>query len=99
MNIHQKILTMIGVTGTNGKTSVSGIIHAYALRHRVKNRLLSGTIGFDLNGMLYESANTTSDALTTQANDLPCENEGCRTMIMEVSSHGLSIRAISRCGL
>ncbi len=85
-----KDLTMIGVTGTNGKTSVSGIIHHMLIGMGEKSAL-TGTIGFNLNGVLYESANTTSDALSTQQMIFRAKMEGCRAMIMEVSSHGLAL--------
>jgi UDP-N-acetylmuramoyl-L-alanyl-D-glutamate-L-lysine ligase len=83
-----KKMTMIGVTGTNGKTSVSGIIQAI-LRASGEKSAVSGTIGFDLDGTLYDTENTTGDALTTQAMIAEAANEGCKTMSMEVSSHGL----------
>jgi len=83
-----KRMTMIGVTGTNGKTSVSGIIHAI-LQEAGEKSAVSGTIGFDLDGTLYETDNTTGDALTTQAMISRAANEDCQTMTMEVSSHGL----------
>lgn len=85
-----KDLTMIGVTGTNGKTSVTGIIHNILVGLGEKSAL-SGTIGFNLNGVLYESANTTSDALNTQQMIFRAKMEGCRAMVMEVSSHGLQL--------
>ena len=81
-------MTMIGVTGTNGKTSVSGIIHAI-LQACGEKSAVSGTIGFNLDGTLYETENTTGDVLTTQAMIAQAANEDCRTMAMEVSSHGL----------
>ena len=83
-----KDLTMIGITGTNGKTSVSGIIHNMLQGLKIKSAL-TGTIGFNLNGILYDSANTTSDALSTQQMIHRAKVEECETMIMEVSSHGL----------
>lgn len=83
-------LMMIGVTGTNGKTSVTGIIHNI-LMGLGKKSALAGTIGFNLNGTLYESANTTSDALSTQQMIYRAKEEGCDAMVMEVSSHGLAL--------
>ena len=83
-------IAMIGVTGTNGKTSVTGIIHNMLIGMGEKSAL-SGTIGFNLNGVLYESANTTSDALSTQQMIFRAKMEGCRAMVMEVSSHGLAL--------
>ncbi len=81
-------ITMFGITGTNGKTSVSGILQNMLQGLKVKSAL-TGTIGFNLNGVLYDSANTTSDALSTQQMIHRAKSEGCSTMIMEVSSHGL----------
>lgn len=83
-----KDLQMIGVTGTNGKTSVAGILHSM-LMEMGKKSALTGTIGFNLNGKLYPSANTTSDVLTTQKMIARAKDEGCSHMMMEVSSHGL----------
>ncbi|WP_153731968.1 UDP-N-acetylmuramoyl-L-alanyl-D-glutamate--2,6-diaminopimelate ligase [Sporosarcina obsidiansis] len=83
-----KRMTMIGVTGTNGKTSVSNIIHDL-LRQAGERAAVSGTIGFKLNDTLYETENTTADVLTTQQMIAQAANEGCQTMTMEVSSHGL----------
>ena len=83
-----KRMTMIGVTGTNGKTSVSGIIQAILQRAGEKSAV-TGTIGFDLDGTLYGTENTTADVLTTQGMIARAAEEGCTTMTMEVSSHGL----------
>lgn len=81
-------MTMIGVTGTNGKTSVSGIIHSI-LQAANEKSAASGTIGFNLDGTLYETENTTGNALETQSIIAQAAREGCETMTMEVSSHGL----------
>jgi len=83
-----KLLHMIGITGTNGKTSVAGILHSM-LMNLGENSALSGTIGFNLNGQLHPSANTTNDALTTQQMIARARDEDCSHMTMEVSSHGL----------
>lgn len=83
-------LTMIGVTGTNGKTSVTNIIHNMSIGFGGRSAL-TGTIGFNLNGVLYETANTTSDSLNTQQMIFRAKAEGCESMVMEVSSHGLAL--------
>lgn len=87
-NYPSKRMTMIGVTGTNGKTSVSGIIYAI-LKAAGEKTAVSGTIGFELDGTLYETENTTGFALATQSIIAQAANEGCASMTMEVSSHGL----------
>lgn len=89
-----KELQMIGVTGTNGKTSVAGMLHAMLMKLGEKSAL-TGTIGFNLNGKLYPSANTTSDSLTTQKMIAHAKSEGCSHMTMEVSSHGLVLGRLS----
>ncbi|ALS78105.1 UDP-N-acetylmuramoyl-L-alanyl-D-glutamate--2,6-diaminopimelate ligase [Planococcus kocurii] len=83
-----KLLHMIGVTGTNGKTSVAGILHSMLMELGEKSAM-TGTIGFNLNGQLHPSANTTNDALTTQQMIARARDEDCSHMTMEVSSHGL----------
>ncbi|TFE00358.1 UDP-N-acetylmuramoyl-L-alanyl-D-glutamate--2,6-diaminopimelate ligase [Jeotgalibacillus salarius] len=81
-------MNVFGVTGTNGKTSVSTLIHEL-IRKLGGRSALSGTIGFDLDGDLRQSANTTSDLLTTQRMIHTAEKHGVDNMIFEVSSHGL----------
>ncbi|MGD7045355.1 UDP-N-acetylmuramoyl-L-alanyl-D-glutamate--2,6-diaminopimelate ligase [Jeotgalibacillus proteolyticus] len=81
-------LNVIGVTGTNGKTSVTNLIHQLIKRGGERSAL-SGTIGFDLDGILHESANTTSDIITTQRMMVQAMDLGIPNMIFEVSSHGL----------
>ncbi len=88
MNYPSKRMKMIGVTGTNGKTSVSNMLHS-VLRHAGEKSALTGTIGFNLDGVLFETENTTADVLTTQQMIKQAADAGCSTMTMEVSSHGL----------
>lgn len=83
-----KKMTMIGVTGTNGKTSVSGMIQSI-LQLAGEKSAASGTIGFNLDGTLYETENTTGNVLATQQMIAQAAREHCTTMTMEVSSHGL----------
>ncbi|KIL47485.1 UDP-N-acetylmuramoyl-L-alanyl-D-glutamate--2,6-diaminopimelate ligase [Jeotgalibacillus campisalis] len=81
-------MNVLGVTGTNGKTSVTNLIHQLIKRGGERSAL-SGTIGFDLDGTLHESANTTSDIITTQRMMVQAMDLGIPNMIFEVSSHGL----------
>ncbi|GEN84016.1 UDP-N-acetylmuramoyl-L-alanyl-D-glutamate--L-lysine ligase [Sporosarcina luteola] len=87
-NYPSKQMTMIGVTGTNGKTSVSNMLNSI-LQQAGEKSAVTGTIGFNLDGVLYETENTTADVLTTQRMISEAVNAGCTTMTMEVSSHGL----------
>ncbi|HEY0634542.1 MAG TPA: UDP-N-acetylmuramoyl-L-alanyl-D-glutamate--2,6-diaminopimelate ligase, partial [Gammaproteobacteria bacterium] len=77
-----------GVTGTNGKTSVSHFI-AQVLNGRGPCGLV-GTLGSGLYGELGDIAGrTTPDAVTLHENIAHMYAAGARQMAMEVSSHGL----------
>jgi UDP-N-acetylmuramyl-tripeptide synthetase len=81
-------LSLLGVTGTNGKTSVTQWL-AQALSHLGEKTAVIGTIG---NGFVDEqtpSANTTPDAVLLQAMLADYAAQGAKAVAMEVSSHGL----------
>lgn len=85
-------LSVIGVTGTNGKTSVSQWI-VQALSILGKKAAVIGTIGngfgCDLTQTLTEATNTTPDAILLQAMLANYVKHGADAVAMEVSSHGL----------
>jgi len=77
---------VIGVTGTNGKTSVSYFISQLLDQLGVKNGLI-GTLGITHSPML--SNNTTPDILTLYRVLHQYHLDGINTAVLEVSSHGL----------
>ena len=81
-------LWMAGVTGTNGKTSVSQWIAA-ALDALGRRAAVLGTLGNGLVGERVEARNTTPDAIVLQRLLADYLRRGARTVAMEVSSHGL----------
>lgn len=81
-------LHMIGVTGTNGKTSVSQWI-AQALTVIGQKTAVIGTIGNGFVGAQNAASNTTPDAILLQAMLADFAAQGARAVAMEVSSHGL----------
>lgn len=82
-------LFVAGVTGTNGKTSYSQFL-AQALERRQHRCGVIGTLGYGLYGSLASGAHTTPDALTLHALLADMRAQGARSVVMEVSSHGLS---------
>ncbi|MBL8511033.1 MAG: UDP-N-acetylmuramoyl-L-alanyl-D-glutamate--2,6-diaminopimelate ligase [Betaproteobacteria bacterium] len=83
-------LWMVGVTGTNGKTSVSQWV-AQALERAGRRSAVIGTIG---NGLVSDkthavSEHTTPDAVTLQTLLRDYQQAGATACAMEVSSHGL----------
>jgi UDP-N-acetylmuramoyl-L-alanyl-D-glutamate--2,6-diaminopimelate ligase len=78
------LMTVIGITGTNGKTSCSQF-----LSQMLDECGIIGTLGWGAWGELHKTLNTTPDALAIQhifAQLLAC---GKKAVAMEVSSHGL----------
>jgi UDP-N-acetylmuramoyl-L-alanyl-D-glutamate--2,6-diaminopimelate ligase len=81
-------LWMAGVTGTNGKTSVSQWIAA-ASNALGRRSAVIGTIGNGLVGERVEGRNTTPDPIVLQRLLADYLRRGARNVAMEVSSHGL----------
>src|SRR5690606_11066265 len=78
----------IGVTGTNGKTSVSQMI-AQALNGLQQRCGVIGTLGSGIPGALLDHGMTTPDALAVQAQLASLLAQGAERVCMEVSSHAL----------
>ena len=81
-------LRVIGVTGTNGKTSCSQWI-AQALTRCGRRCAVIGTLGYGLRAPLKPIANTTPDALWLHAQLAEFARRGAQAVAMEVSSIGL----------
>lgn len=76
---------MIGITGTNGKTTTSYMLH-HILEHNGKAVARLGTVEYVINGDKRESSLTTPDAILLQQMLHESEDE---YVVMEVSSHGI----------
>ncbi|WP_445773042.1 UDP-N-acetylmuramoyl-L-alanyl-D-glutamate--2,6-diaminopimelate ligase [Shewanella sp.] len=85
---HTHSLALIGVTGTNGKTSVSQII-AQIVKLLGYPAAVMGTLGNGIWGQLVDSGNTTADAITVMRQLAEFNAQGVKVCAMEVSSHGL----------
>jgi len=81
-------LWVIGVTGTNGKTSCAHWL-ASCMSALNKKTALIGTLGNGFYGELTPTANTTPDALSVQQMFKEYLDQGARCVAIEVSSHGL----------
>ncbi|MBI5462614.1 MAG: UDP-N-acetylmuramoyl-L-alanyl-D-glutamate--2,6-diaminopimelate ligase [Gammaproteobacteria bacterium] len=79
---------VIGVTGTDGKTSCTHFI-AQALHTPQSPCGLIGTLGYGCYGALRTGVHTTPDALTLQQELAALRDNGAQALAMEVSSHGL----------
>ena len=87
-------LRLIGITGTNGKTSV-----AYLLRHLLlaadRSCGLIGTIEYDLGDRVLPAARTTPEALELHQSFAAMRRAVCEFCVMEVSSHALAQQRVS----
>lgn len=81
-------LHMVGITGTNGKTSVSQLL-AQALDLLGERCGIVGTLGNGFHGELEQGKHTTPDPVGVQATLAGLKQAGARAVAMEVSSHGL----------
>jgi len=80
-----RYLQVIGITGTNGKTSCSQF-----LAQMLDACGIIGTLGWGDWGNLTQTVNTTPDALSVQQMLASLQAQGKQTVAMEVSSHGLA---------
>ncbi|MBX8473278.1 UDP-N-acetylmuramoyl-L-alanyl-D-glutamate--2,6-diaminopimelate ligase [Pseudomonas cichorii] len=81
-------LNLVGVTGTNGKTSVTQLV-AQALDLLGQHCGIVGTLGTGFYGALQSGRHTTPDPISVQATIADLKKAGARAVAMEVSSHGL----------
>lgn len=81
-------LPLIGVTGTNGKSSVTHFV-AQMLSDLGTPCGVVGTLGLGFPGALRESSHTTPDTLALYRELAALERQGARAVAMEVSSHAL----------
>jgi UDP-N-acetylmuramoyl-L-alanyl-D-glutamate--2,6-diaminopimelate ligase len=86
-------LQLVGVTGTNGKTTVTHLIRHFL--QAPENRVgLLGTISYDLGGRSVPSFKTTPEAPDIHGLLAQIRTAGCRQAVMEVSSHGIDQRRV-----
>jgi UDP-N-acetylmuramoyl-L-alanyl-D-glutamate--2,6-diaminopimelate ligase len=81
-------LWVVGVTGTNGKTSCSQWI-AQSLSSLGRRTAVIGTLGSGFPGALDPGVNTTPDPVTLHSQMDKLRRAGAQAIAMEVSSHGL----------
>ena len=81
-------LTLVGVTGTNGKTSVSTLLFDIFKKMGYSSVLIS-TVEYRIGDEVFPSTHTTPDIITLNKILSKAVEQGCQYAFMEVSSHGI----------
>ena len=81
-------LKLVGITGTNGKTTTTTLLHDLFVKMGFKSGLIS-TIENRINDEIIPSTHTTPDAIAINALLQKMVDAGCEFAFMEVSSHAI----------
>ena len=90
-------LNMVGVTGTNGKTTTSHLIEYFLLQARQPTAML-GTLYTRWQGYSKTATHTTPFAVELQSQLADAVTAGNKYAVMEVSSHALAQGRVKGCG-
>ena len=91
-----KKMELIGVTGTNGKTTVTHLIEKILNDYHKKTGLI-GTMYTKIGSEQFDVENTTPESLVLQQYFKKMVDENVNTAIMEVSSHALHLGRVRGC--
>lgn len=89
-------MTLIGVTGTNGKTTVTYLLESILTAAGYHPGVI-GTINIRYRGEIHDNPVTTPDAIDLQHTLARMKTAGITHVIMEVSSHGIDLHRIDGC--
>ncbi|MDA3899833.1 MAG: UDP-N-acetylmuramoyl-L-alanyl-D-glutamate--2,6-diaminopimelate ligase [Spirochaetes bacterium] len=87
-------IPVIGVTGTNGKTTVTYMIEAVCRKAGMRPGVL-GTVNYRWNDTVESAPNTTPESRDIHSIMYRMAEDGVDVIIMEVSSHGLSLGRVN----
>ncbi len=89
-------LRMVGVTGTNGKTTVAHVSQAVLEQGGYRTGLM-GTVGYHVGAEYQAASHTTPGAIPLQAHLHRMVDAGMDTAVLEVSSHALALDRVEGC--
>ncbi len=88
-----RALRLVGITGTNGKTTTAYLLHSIFVETGECAGLI-GTVEYRLPGRSIEAKNTTPESVELQGFFAELRDQGCRYAVMEVSSHALEMHRV-----
>src|SRR5207344_476440 len=86
-------LQVIGITGTNGKTTTGYLLRSIFEAAGIRCGLL-GTVVYSLGDQDHEATRTTPEAPDVQRMLRQMLDNGCGAAVMEVSSHALALKRV-----
>ncbi|HEX9079887.1 MAG TPA: UDP-N-acetylmuramoyl-L-alanyl-D-glutamate--2,6-diaminopimelate ligase [Desulfuromonadaceae bacterium] len=89
-------LPLIGITGTNGKTTTTYLIEAILAAAGIPAAVL-GTISYRFGATTMGASHTTPESIELQAAFRDLATAGAKAFVMEVSSHALEQRRVDGC--
>jgi len=87
-------LNLVGVTGTNGKTTIATLLYELLIKLGFRSGLIS-TVGIRINGETRPATHTTPDSLSLHSLIREMADQGCKYCFMEVSSHAIHQQRIA----
>jgi len=90
-------MLLVGVTGTNGKTTTAHLIAELLREAGYKSVGIIGTLGAATNKDVYDTGRTTPESLDLQRLLADFLDGGSEAVVMEVSSHALELQRVAGC--
>jgi len=91
-----KELTLVGITGTNGKTTITYLLESI-WQHQNKKSGIIGTIDYRYADIIKQSSMTTPESLDLMGMFREMRESGVETVAMEVSSHAIDKQRVAQC--
>ncbi len=88
---------LIGVTGTKGKTTTTFMIKEILQKQGIKTGLIGTIATYIGEDKLKDNDRTTPESIELQKNFAKMAEEGCKTVVMEVSSQSLKLHRVAGC--
>jgi UDP-N-acetylmuramoyl-L-alanyl-D-glutamate--2,6-diaminopimelate ligase len=90
-------MCLIGITGTNGKTTVAHLVADLLRENGYKSVGIIGTLGAKAEKTYYDTGRTTPESLDLQRLLAEFLDGGSEAVVMEVSSHALALQRVAGC--
>lgn len=90
-------MVLVGITGTNGKTTVAHLVADLLRESGYKSVGIIGTLGAATEKTYYDTGRTTPESLDLQRLLADFLDGGSEAVVMEVSSHALALQRVAGC--